>query len=713
MNTQEVKGTLAKLLATENLTVEHRKVSTACFDVEKRLLILPIWKTASNTVYDLLVGHEVGHALYTPNESFGDAPRSFVNVLEDARIERMMKVTYPGLRRSFFDGYRELWDQDFFGVKNEDPAELSFIDRINLYFKGNPNLPFSDVELEWVERVANTKTFAEVKQLAKELYDYCAEQQEQKESEPMPAMPSPDGTETPDEQEEVDPVTDEKESETESSDDGESEQQTESDSDSDDAQLDVPSYQGGGETDETECVTDEALAQALETLIDDNAKEWVYLTVPTPDIDNIIVSHKEVQTDLHQFFYECAHHDDADKEYWEKNIQYGVAHYESFKKDTQKTVNYLCKQFEMKKSADEYRRAATARTGVLDTNKLHTYKYNDDIFKKTTVVPEGKNHGLVMHLDWSGSMSNQLLDTLKQTYNLIWFCKKVGIPFRVFAFQSGYGMDRRREGNEITQKENELGVFDDFTLFEFFSSRQNKQSLEKSMQLVYLQVFAMNGYRLRSCPRYALGGTPLAEAVYCTRQIVAQMKKVERVSKVNVICLTDGEANPISYVEHLSEDRRYYGSEYKYTYLCHARGKVFFLRDPKTGYTRKISSSAYETTKEIVSFYREITDYNWVGIRICSKAELTRLVREFAFDDIESIDKQWRKERFASIKNKVGFTQSFYMPNQGTGAGTQNLNVKQKNEVATRAELTRAFKKHMGSKMTNKTILNAFIEQIA
>ena len=62
----EVKGTLAKLLATENLTVEHRQVTTAYFDVEKRILCLPIWKTASNTVYDLLVGHEVGHALYTP-----------------------------------------------------------------------------------------------------------------------------------------------------------------------------------------------------------------------------------------------------------------------------------------------------------------------------------------------------------------------------------------------------------------------------------------------------------------------------------------------------------------------------------------------------------------------------------------------------------------------------------------------------------------------
>ena len=46
---QEVKGTLARLLATENLTVEHRKVSTAYFDTEKRLLCLPIWKNASNT----------------------------------------------------------------------------------------------------------------------------------------------------------------------------------------------------------------------------------------------------------------------------------------------------------------------------------------------------------------------------------------------------------------------------------------------------------------------------------------------------------------------------------------------------------------------------------------------------------------------------------------------------------------------------------------
>ena len=78
-----------------------------------------------------------------------------------------------------------------------------------------------------------------------------------------------------------------------------------------------------------------------------------------------------------------------------------------------------------------------------------------------------------------------------------------------------------------------------------------------------------------------------------------------------------------------------------------------------------------------------------------------------------AIDKQWKKERFASIKDRAGFTESFFMPDKNIGMGSLDLEVKQKKEVATKAELTRAFKKHMGSKMTNKTILNAFIDQIA
>ena len=108
--------------------------------------------------------------------------------------------------------------------------------------------------------------------------------------------------------------------------------------------------------------------------------------------------------------------------------------FKKFKVSAQKEVNYLVKEFECKKSADSYARASTSRTGVLDTARLHTYKYNEDLFKKVTTLADGKNHGLVFVLDWSGSMDRILLDTTKQLFNLIWFCKKVAIPFDVYAF---------------------------------------------------------------------------------------------------------------------------------------------------------------------------------------------------------------------------------------------------------------------------------------
>ena len=137
MSTQEIKGALAKLLATENLTVEHCKCETASFDVINRVLSLPLW-IASESVYDMLVGHEVGHALYTPADEWEgmlDVPKSYVNILEDVRIEKAMKDKFPGLRKDFFNGYKELNDKDFFGLNFLELEELKLIDRINLHYK--------------------------------------------------------------------------------------------------------------------------------------------------------------------------------------------------------------------------------------------------------------------------------------------------------------------------------------------------------------------------------------------------------------------------------------------------------------------------------------------------------------------------------------------------------------------------------------------------
>ncbi len=120
MSVQEVKGTLAKLLATEDLIIEHRQVSTASFDVHRRLLTLPVWNRASETVYDLLVSHEVGHALFTPDEDVEGVPMGFVNITDTASIEKLMKRKYPGLPKTFYHGNSELSEQNFYNVADQE-----------------------------------------------------------------------------------------------------------------------------------------------------------------------------------------------------------------------------------------------------------------------------------------------------------------------------------------------------------------------------------------------------------------------------------------------------------------------------------------------------------------------------------------------------------------------------------------------------------------
>ena len=171
MLNMEGKGNLARLLATENLIVEHRKVETAMFNVKDRVLTLPMWDVASPNVYDMLVGHEVGHALYTPDKWGSDfgVPQSYLNVCEDARIEKMMKRKFPGLARNFYTGYKELHDADFFEVGDRAMDSYQLIDRINLYFKigvhAGEVFTWKPEEKVWVVKWKFAETFDDVVKL--------------------------------------------------------------------------------------------------------------------------------------------------------------------------------------------------------------------------------------------------------------------------------------------------------------------------------------------------------------------------------------------------------------------------------------------------------------------------------------------------------------------------------------------------------------------
>ena len=175
------KDILAKLMATENITVLHKSVPTAYFDIKSRTLVCPILKeTISAELYDLFMGHEVSHALNTPLDGWHDKVSSkgtiykgYLNVIEDVRIEKMIKAKYPGLRKSFYKGYSELANMDFFGTKGKDLQTLNLIDRINLSYKigSFAQIEFSDDEMVYIDRCETLETFEEVIQLADDLFE--------------------------------------------------------------------------------------------------------------------------------------------------------------------------------------------------------------------------------------------------------------------------------------------------------------------------------------------------------------------------------------------------------------------------------------------------------------------------------------------------------------------------------------------------------------
>lgn len=714
----EVKGTLAKLLATENLNVEHRNVETAYFDVLNRILCLPIWKDVSADVYDMLVGHEVGHALYTPVD-YGavsqTVPQDILNVLEDVRVEKLMKRRYPGLAKSFFRGYTELDEKNFFEIQGKNLSKMSLIDRINVHFKcgvfGNRTIvPFEREEMQWINRTAETETFDDTVDLAIELTEYLKRKKEEMQEieAPAPAQSDAGGAETPqEEQTQSGPIDSEQE------DTGSSSQQTTQDGGD-------ATQQGGGpiggrdeasEVDEFTSETYRALTDNQQDLVDKKAKEYIYASIPTVNLNNMIVPYKKTFADFTQFSA-----DQKDK--YEKSYDRILQKYRAYKKESIKTVNYLAKEFECKKAADQYHRANTSNTGVLDTQKLHTYKWNEDLFKKVTSLPDGKNHGLVFYLDWSGSMSNSMLATLKQLYDLMWFCKKVGISFRVYAFSDAHHNDHLFPGIPVENKVNYMNIDSSFRLFEFFSSKMNAQTLDQMMEYMFYNCENFYSYSNEGQYNfnYALSGTPLAETIITTPQVIEKFKSEEKVQKINVVYLSDGESAYPQYnklIPALSDvvAQPMYGD------------RVYVLRDPKSRYQRQMEFERDGITNSFVDYISNIVDCNLLGFRLCTKSEIRfqASLANMNFVQVGNLIKDWEKNKSVAIPN-CGFKELYLMqlPREYINRyqywnpdEKENDNEIQVKGNATKGQLASAFKKHMTGKMINKTILSKFVGQVA
>ena len=760
------KSTLAKLLAEEDIFVVHKQMETAYFNSKSRELGLPIWKDEEMTkdIYDLMVGHEIGHALWTPLDMLENAAvrkinHGFVNIIEDARIEKFAKRKYPGLVGVFKRGYVDLVAKDFFGTIGKDVNTYNLIDRINIFFKGgDTNIEFSDEEKVWVDRVSKVETEDEVLDLAEELYAWMSENEPETDNndsdEDGEMMPdSSDLSDASDLSDESGEGTEDGEGDenddTENAESGDADGGDADDGDSDDETSDGKSGTSGEDDSEDESAsgektseasdveggnkstgksgppvakTDTASKKGMDALRDKNAGDRVYGRIPKVDLKNIVVDTKTLLTEY------TAHYNIEKSNgslYWNKTRE----EVETLKNDSKKTVAYMVKEFEMKKAADQYARAATSKTGSLDMSKLHTYKYNEDLFKKVTTLPGATNHGMIMVLDWSGSMSHNLIGTLSQMYNLIWFCRRTKIPFEVFAFSDVYGGIRkinRSHANEF--KAGDIALTN-FKLLNFFSSNMSLSDEMDMMHVLWMYAVRYAGYRDWSelgypyCPprNLDLGGTPLDSAIIAMMDLVPKFKNDTGVQKVNTIFLTDGASHNLEGVFDYSFDSR--NNEHHETikpmrsgYWGSRRAGADIVTDPVTNKTYEITSMTNDLLRILKG---RVPGMNVIGFFIAGNGRSGRvdkntlrylLPEEDTLKIMQKI-KFINKNKYLAI-SQLGYDEYYVLPG-GNALKTENETLDDDLIGAGKAKLKSAFGKMSKGKLSSRQLLNKFVGLVA
>jgi hypothetical protein len=677
----EISEMLAKVLSQENLNVVKQPVSTASFDLVNRTLTLPMWQGLEQCVETMLVCHEVGHALFTP-QGYVDAVRadpqiaSVLNVVEDARIERLFKEKYQGSRKDFVAAYKNLRDTDFFDLKDRNINNFNLSDRINLYFKLGvlSGVKFTLQEKEFVDRANKIVTFPETLKLAQDILAFMKEQKEQRKSMAEDDLVFSDelgdGTE---DNIDFDDEYDEFDFDFEQDDDNKKTKSTKygkKQDQNDDNYVDP----------ELESETDKTLNRKLSSFASGNSNvTYVSIDEEYP-LDQTIVGYKQIL-------------DKISTRYSVNKIKS-----DSYKRKVMPQVQHIVSVFELKKAAATYALRSIRKTGVLDVNKVAQYKVKEDLFLRNTKVPEGKNHGMIMLLDWSGSMSsnNVIYHSLEQVTQLAMFCRQVGVPYRVFAFSSGNENVKDFETRDRMSRNvnNHNGLF---SLLELFSSEMSIADHNKMISFIVSR--ALNH-------TYSLTSTPLAPAIMYMRKYIPEFKEQYKVDKLNLITFTDGENTSVLCPE-----------------ICNwYRSSTVYIKDEVTKRNYLVAHKEHDrdvaTSNEVNACYNIIKDrfnctitsyYVTTGSMSAGKLRETGVTDNPIKVMVDKTD-EYKKNGFACIQG-YGRTVIYFINSSILKTVSFDLNAI--DATMTPAKIATAIKRGGTGGLKNKILIEKFVETIS
>ena len=704
---------LPKLLAKENVTIKHGNYKTAWFDIKNRVLGLPLWEDMHKDVYDLFVGHEVGHALETPFEGWHDSPeklkgcpRSYINVIEDARIERKIQARYPGLVGSFNRGYNKLLEREFFGPLDDiNWDEVKLIDKINLKTKLGTKLevPFSDEEKVFLDRSLNTTSFDEVLDLVRDILSWTKENQEELIQQPEPApTPSLEDTDNQEQEEQEQGQGGHDDYEQEDNENGQpstNDEITEDEKSESETEITAAPVEPQ-HTEDDISITDTIFREKEKTLIENgkDGQQPVFLD----DVNNDIISKAVI--DFATLKKAREDHEtqrkEIDKDWYEEFDYTGFPqHLKSVKKNVQVAV----KEFEMRKAAYRYTRAQTAKTGTIDVNKLWSYKTNEDIFFTATKLADSKNHGMMLLIDMSGSMSSSMHHVMDQVMHLVMFCKAVNIPFEVYGFTS---TNPNLEWDQLKGMDIPFEI-DGLSMPLICSSSLNKADFTESMKHMYKRASTSRNSWGDLCKFEEWGSTPLNQALIVSHHLVKKFKRKHGIEKMNFITFTDGDANRIA---------QYYDRNENVDTIYPDRHNAVIMVD---GSRVKTRTGSRQVTKNLLENMKKRYGTNNIGFFMADDSNAWRqrlwIVSEelgiYSEEYKSNANKEYRKNKCVNAQNVLGYSE-YYLVKGGNNLATDEDEFEVK-EDASNANIRNAFKKFAKSKKQNKILMTKFGKAVA
>ena len=704
-----IKSVTARLLATENIQVNQTNSQTAWFDVEKRVLNLPLWDVEPY-VYDMLVGHEVGHALFTPaagwHKSIVDLgiPRSYVNVVEDARIERMVKSKYPGIVGTFNRAYSWMHEQDFFKIKDRNIFKMKLIDRINLHFKlgSSMTVPFSSLELPFIDKVGNCITFDDVVIVSKEILDFWKDNKDEikddleEQFEKVITLGN-DSEESDD---------DEASGDDDSSDTEETPEVTDgvsspSDDEDEDEESTTKSTVGAGEnnsveSDDEKSDTDSALRSAETKMLSSERggiikcfSEKIAMDAMIPyktyySAERVVYMHRSYAIGFDRWDHDTNNQVDAFREHCNNMFK-------KFMIDTNKAVSYMAKEFEQKKAAYQYSRAKVSNSGTLNTTTLHKYKFSEDVFKRITTLADAKSHGMIISVDMSGSMNNVLLDTFKQALNLAVFCRRVNIPFEMYGFTTSQA--QTKEALQAMEDTLLDGMVDpgNFGYIQFFSHKMNKKEFDNAVKQVFMSGCGItNNYD-------SLGSTPTNEMLISLKYLLKKFRKETGVQKVTNIVLSDGEPNRCCIT---NTDPSVMSKSYNLLQLSNTK-------------VVRVYNTGNDLSTNLLLHIKQECDVTNLGYFLGDHGSLRNLISRAAssnYTEMQSIKSDLRKTNGHVRNNFAGYDRYIVLKSSSIGIDDGEFAV---SEDATKSTIGREFTKFSKSKRASRILLDQFVQAVA